>query len=78
MLSFGLSPNTWLKGVLERARDNNLRLKKSECHIEQEEVKFHRHVFTRDGLKTDPEKVRAVVDMPRPTDKVAVGHGQLC
>ena len=61
-----------LRDVLERARDNNLRLKKSKCHIEKEEVQFHGHVFTRDGLKTDPEKVRAVVDMPRPTDKAGV------
>ena len=64
--------DTRLRDVLERARDNNLRLKKSKCHIEQEEVKFHGHVFTRDGLKTDPEKVMAVVDMPRPTDKAGV------
>ena len=35
-------------------------------------MKFHGHVFTKDGLKTDPEKVRAVVDMPRPTDKAGV------
>ena len=61
-----------LRDVLERARDNNLRLKKSKCHIEKEKVQFHGHVFTRDGLKTDPEKVRAVVDMPRPTDKAGV------
>ena len=64
--------DTRLRDVLERARDNNLRLKKSKCHIEQEEVKFHGHVFTNDGLKTDPEKVRAVVDMPRPNDKAGV------
>lgn len=64
--------NTRLRDVLERARDNNLRLKKSKCHIEKEEVKFDGHAFTRDGLKTDPEKVRAVVDMQRPTDEAGV------
>ena len=64
--------DTRLRDVLVRARDNNLRLKKSKCHIEKEEVKFHGHVFTREGLKTDPEKVRAVVDIPRPTDKAGV------
>ena len=31
-----------------------------------------RHVFTRDGLKTDPENVRAVVDMLRPNGKAGV------
>ena len=64
--------DTRLRDVLERARDNNLRLKKSKCHIQKEEVKFHGHIFTRDGLKPDAEKVRAVVDMPRPTDKAGV------
>ena len=53
----------------DRARDNSLRLKKSKCHIEEKEVKFHGYVFTRDGLKTDPENIRAVVEMPTPTDK---------
>ena len=64
--------DTRLRDVLERARDNNLRLKKSKCHIQKEEVKFHGHIFTKDGLKPDPEKVRAVVDMARPTDKAGV------
>ena len=64
--------DTQLRAVLQRARDNNLRLKKSKCHIGKEEVKFHGHVFTKDGLETDPEKVRAVVEMPRPTDQAGV------
>ena len=32
--------DTRLRDVLERARDNNLRLKESKCHIEKEEVKI--------------------------------------
>ena len=35
-------------------------------------MKFHGHVFSKDGLRTDPEKVRAIVEMPRPTDKAGV------
>ena len=61
-----------LRAVLQRSRDSNLRLKKSKCYIQQSEVKFHGHVFSQDGLKTDPEKVRAIVEMPRPTDKAGV------
>ena len=61
-----------LRAVLQRSRDSNLRLKKSRCHIQQSEGKFHGHVFSQDGLKTDPEKVRAIVEMPRPTDKAGV------
>ncbi|XP_015763303.1 PREDICTED: uncharacterized protein K02A2.6-like [Acropora digitifera] len=61
-----------LRAVLQRSRDSNLRLKNSKCHIQQSEVKFHGHLFSQDGLKTDPEKVRAIVEMPRPTDKAGV------
>ena len=35
-------------------------------------MKFHGHVFSKDGLRTDQEKVRAIVEMPRPTDKAGV------
>ena len=64
--------DTRLRDVLQRSKDYNLRSKKSTCHIQLEEVKFHGHVFSHDGLKTDPEKVRAIVEMPRPTDKSGV------
>ena len=64
--------DTRLRAVSERSRDSNLRLKKSKCHIQQNEVKFHGHLFSKDGLRTDPEKVRAIVEMPRPTDKAGV------
>ena len=66
--------DTRLRTVLQRSRDSNLRLKKSKCHIQQSEVKFHGHVFSKDGLRTDLEleKVRAIVEMPRPTDEAAV------
>ena len=64
--------DTRLRAVLQRSKDYNLRLKKSKCHIQREEVKFHGQVFAHDGLKTDPEKVRTIVEMPRPTDKSGV------
>ena len=64
--------DTRLRAVLQRSRDSNLPLKKSKCHIQQNEVKIHGHVFSKDGLRTDPEKVRAIVEMPRPTDKAGV------
>ncbi|PFX19094.1 Retrovirus-related Pol polyprotein [Stylophora pistillata] len=65
----GPEHDTRLRAVLQRTKDNNLRLKKSKCHIQQEEVRFHGHLFSHDGFKTDPEKVRAIVEMPRPRDK---------
>ena len=71
--------DTRLRAVLQRSRDSNLRLKKSKCHIQQNQVKFHGHVFSKDGLRTDPEKVRTIVEMPRQGwCPKAVGDGQLC
>jgi hypothetical protein len=32
------------------------------------EVKFIGHLITSKGLKPDPEKVRAILDMPKPTN----------
>ena len=36
------------------------------------EVSYLGHVFSADGLKPDPEKVRAICEMPPPTDKDGV------
>lgn len=36
------------------------------------EVRFHGHILSAQGLKADPEKVKAVMDMPLPTDVKAV------
>ena len=57
------------KAVLQRVQDNNLQLRKSKCYVQLEEVKFHGHIFTKVGSKTGPEKVWAVVEIPKPTDQ---------
>lgn len=36
------------------------------------EVKFIGHTITAEGLKPDPEKVKAVLDLPNPTDVAGV------
>ena len=33
------------------------------------EVRFTGHVITKEGLQQDPEKVKAVQEMPKPTSK---------
>ena len=37
-----------------------------------QQVTYVGHVFTSEGLKPDPEKVRAIQDMPPPSDKDGV------
>ena len=42
-------------------------------NLRKTEVKFMGHLITKDGLKTDPEKIKAVQEMPRPTSKKLLG-----
>ncbi|CAC5394823.1 unnamed protein product [Mytilus coruscus] len=39
-----------------------------EGDTEEEEVRFMGHLVTSEGFKPDPEKIRAVMDMPKPAD----------
>ena len=36
------------------------------------EVKYLGTIITADGMKPDPDKVKAIVDIPTPTDKADV------
>ena len=49
-----------LKRVLDRVQDVNLKLNQKKCQIRKEEIAYAGHLLTKDGLKPDPEKVRAV------------------
>lgn len=58
--------------MLERCRQIGLKLNKDKVELRVPEVKYVGHVIGRDGLKVDPEKVRAIVNMPEPTDVQSV------
>ena len=57
-----------LKQVLDRAREVNLKFNAKKCRIRQEEVPYVGHVLSKDGLKPDPEKIRAVQEMKPPSE----------
>ena len=54
--------------LLQRCRQCNLKLNKEKLRLRLTEVKFVGHILSNEGLKPDPQKIQAVVDMPRPTD----------
>ena len=58
--------------LLERCRQVNLKLNKQKVELRVNEVKYVGHVISKDGLKVDPEKVNAIVNMPAPTDVQSV------
>lgn len=57
-----------LRQFLTRCRERNIKLNAEKLRLRQQEVPYIGHVLTAEGLKVDAEKVRAVRDMPRPTD----------
>ncbi|CAC5413783.1 unnamed protein product [Mytilus coruscus] len=58
-----------LKEVLERIRTANLKLRRDKCEIGISEVTYFGYRYTREGLKIDDNKVKAITEMKSPTTK---------
>ena len=58
-----------LIALLERAREVNLKLNPKKLKLRLSEVPYIGHLLTPSGVKPDPEKVRAVQEMPNPTGR---------
>ncbi|RVE46453.1 hypothetical protein evm_008920 [Chilo suppressalis] len=54
--------------VFERLRQYGMKLKKNKCVFMVDEVKYLGFIISKDGIKTDPDKTRAIAKMPRPKD----------
>lgn len=54
--------------VLDRAREVNLKLKVKKFQFKSKQLGYVCHVLTSEGVKADPEKIRAVVEMQVPDD----------
>ena len=61
-----------LRRLLQRAREQNLKLNKKKLKLRLREVAYMGHLLTREGLRLDPIKVKAINDMPKPTNKKGV------
>ena len=64
--------DTNLRQVLERCQKINMKLNMSKCHFRVDSVKYVGHEITSEGLKPDSEKVKAIKDMPAPSDQAGV------
>ncbi|MCG8048271.1 MAG: RNase H-like domain-containing protein [Candidatus Thiodiazotropha endolucinida] len=58
-----------LEKVLQKSRENGLRFNPEKCQIGLTEVKYFGHVISTSGLRPDPEKVSAILNMPNPTNR---------
>lgn len=57
-----------LKAFLARCREKGIKLNADKLKLKQREVSYIGHLLTSDGLKIDPDKVRAITHMSKPTD----------
>ena len=57
-----------LKAVLRRLNDANVTLNPDKCIVNVQNVKFLGQIVGSDGIKPDPEKIAAIIDMPHPTN----------
>ena len=57
-----------LKKVLDVIQEAGLKLNLKKCVYRQPQVTFLGHKFGQDGVRPDPAKVKAIVDMPAPTN----------
>ena len=57
-----------LEEAFTRFRLYNLKLNAAKCHVLKKEFTYLGHIITRVGIKADANKVKAVLNMPRPTN----------
>lgn len=55
-----------LQSLLQKLREIGLRANYSKCHFCRQERKYLGHVVSEEGLLLDPEKIRAIQEMPSP------------
>ena len=63
-----------LEAFLQRCREVGIRLNKKKMKLLCTEAPFMGHLLTAKGIRTDPEKVKAIAEMPAPIDTEGVHH----
>ena len=64
--------NRKLENLMTRARSVNLKLNKENCRFLLDTIPYIGHIITKDRIKADPNKLKAIVDMKSPTDSDGV------
>lgn len=61
-----------LSEIFKRLREANLTLNKEKCKFCRPELRYLGYVVSEQGLRVDPEKVQAIVDLPIPRSQKEV------
>ena len=58
-----------LVNLMNRAAEKGLVFNSRKCHINQSSVTFFGNIYTAEGIRPDPDKVRDIQQMPSPQNK---------
>ena len=58
-----------IEEMFKRIQNANMTFKTSKCHLLKDSVNYLGHVITRNGIKPDPNKTKAVSNMTAPKSK---------
>ena len=58
-----------LRVALQRSREAKVKINDKKCKFGLPEVTYLGRIISASGVKPDPEKIRDILEMPRPTDK---------
>ena len=61
--------DTALGEALKRARERNIKFNKKKVQLRVTEVKYLGNIVSAKGFTPDPEKIRAIIEMPPPESK---------
>ena len=65
----GMDHDEAVYNVLRQCQDVNLKLNKDKCHFRCTSIPFFSEVVSREGIQLDPQKIRALTEMPVPKNK---------
>ena len=66
-----------LIAILKRCREKNIKLNPKKLQLREQEVPYIGHLLTPDGLRPDPNKAKAILEMPTPVDKKVIAKTTL-
>ena len=56
-----------VNAVFNKLKAAGLKLKPSKCDLFKQQINYLGHVVSKEGVSTDPEKIKAITEWPQPT-----------
>ena len=60
--------NKRLQKVLEKLSESKITLNYDKCEFAKSEIKFLGQVIDQNGVRPDPQKVKAITEIPQPSN----------